>query len=210
VGDNRAVAPGSSPDRSLPDDDTLDAASVVGMLAEPVRLRTLAALVLGAETLGGVAAAAEISVAAALRALDRLVNGGLVEMTPGDRHSPTVYRVREERLTATAKAHAAAAPRPAPGDESMSHAQREVLRHFVVDDRLASIPANRAKRLVVLDYLAGRFEPGRVYPERDVNFLLGVVHPDYAALRRYLVDEGFLERRDGFYWRVGGTFDIDP
>ena len=32
----------------------------------------------------------------------------------------------------------------------------------------------------------------------------------YAALRRYLVDEGFLERRDGFYWRVGGTFDIDP
>ena len=204
------MASGSPHDPSLPDDDTLDAAAVVGMLAEPVRLRALATLILGAETLGGVAAAAEISVAAALRALDRLVNGGLVEVTPGDRHSPTVYRVREERLTATAKANAAAAPRPAPGDESMSHEQREVLRHFVVGDRLASIPANRAKRLVVLDYLAGRFEPGKVYPERDVNFLLGVVHPDYAALRRYLVDEGFLERRDGFYWRVGGTFDIDP
>ena len=100
---------GSPHDPSLPDDDTLDAAAVVGMLAEPVRLRALAALILGAETLGGVAAAAEISVSAALRALERLVNGGLVEVTPGDRHSPTVYRVREERLTATAKANAAAA-----------------------------------------------------------------------------------------------------
>ena len=62
---------------------------------------------------------------------------------------------------------------------------------------------------MVLDYLAGKFEPGRVYPERDVNFVLGMVHADYAALRRYLVDEGFLQRRDGFYWRAGGTFDVD-
>jgi len=47
-----------------------------------------------------------------------------------------------------------------------------------------------------------------VYPERDVNFILGMVHADYAALRRYLVDEGLLQRRDGFYWRSGGTFDV--
>ena len=30
-----------------------------------------------------------------------------------------------------------------------------------------------------------------------------------AALRRYLVDEEFLERRQGFYWRAGGTFELD-
>lgn len=29
-----------------------------------------------------------------------------------------------------------------------------------------------------------------------------------AALRRYLVDEEFLHRRDGFYWRAGGTFEV--
>jgi hypothetical protein len=33
-------------------------------------------------------------------------------------------------------------------------------------------------------------------------------HPDFAALRRFLVDEEFLERREGYYWRAGGTFDI--
>jgi len=31
--------------------------------------------------------------------------------------------------------------------------------------------------------------------------------PDYAALRRYLVDEGFLDRADGVYWRAGGTVE---
>ena len=61
----------------------------------------------------------------------------------------------------------------------------------------------------ILDWLAGRFEPGKTYPERDVNLLLGLAHADVAALRRYLVDEEFLERRDGFYWRAGGTFEMD-
>ena len=33
-------------------------------------------------------------------------------------------------------------------------------------------------------------------------------HPDYAALRRYLVDHQFLTREDAVYWRSGGTFDV--
>ena len=59
------------------------------------------------------------------------------------------------------------------------------------------------------DVFAQQFEPGKAYPERDVNMKLGLYHGDYAALRRYLVDEEFLERRDGFYWRIGGSFDPD-
>jgi hypothetical protein len=34
---------------------------------------------------------------------------------------------------------------------------------------------------------------------------LRAFHPDVAALRRYVVDEGLLERRDGLSWRGGGT-----
>lgn len=82
-----------------------------------------------------------------------------------------------------------------------------MLRSFVRGEELVTIPAARSKRLVVLEWLAGRFEPGRTYPEAEANRLLREAHPDHAALRRYLVDEGFLERRDGFYWRAGGTFD---
>jgi hypothetical protein len=83
-----------------------------------------------------------------------------------------------------------------------------VLRRFVRDGRLVSIPAQRSKRLVVLDRLAQEFEVGRRYPERTVNELLGRWHRDTAALRRYLVDEGFLDREAGEYWRAGGSVDV--
>ena len=66
------------------------------------------------------------------------------------------------------------------------------------------MPAKRSRRLVVLDHVAQVFEPGRRYPEREVNVLLRAFYDDYAALRRYLVDEGFLAREDGEYWRSGG------
>ncbi len=74
---------------------------------------------------------------------------------------------------------------------------------------LTQIPMQRAKRLVLLDLLSQRFLPGQLYSEGRVNLLLGQFNSDWAALRRYLVDEDFLDRRDGFYWRTGGTFDID-
>jgi hypothetical protein len=74
---------------------------------------------------------------------------------------------------------------------------------------LVSIPVQRAKRLVVLDFLAQQFDPGTRYPEREVNAILSKFHPDYAAVRRYLVDEEFLQRREGSYWRAGGTFSVE-
>ena len=56
----------------------------------------------------------------------------------------------------------------------------------------------------MLDHLVRVFEAGVRYPEREVNALLAVWHPDVAALRRYLVDEGLLTREAGVYWRTGG------
>ena len=61
---------------------------------------------------------------------------------------------------------------------------------------------------MVLDRRARHFEPGVRYPERDVNAALRAFHPDSAALRRHLVDDGFLERADGEYWSSGGTVEL--
>lgn len=81
-----------------------------------------------------------------------------------------------------------------------------VLRAFLgPDGRLTTIPARHAKRLVVLDHLAQGFEPGRRYTEVEVNRRLRAAHDDVAALRRYLVEDGFLSREAGLYWRSGGT-----
>lgn len=183
-----------------------DAAALVGLLADDDRLRVAAAVVLGARTTDDLLRSTGLEPRRVHRALERLVSGGLVESEGGG-----TFTVRHETFRDAARAAAEAKP-PATTPEQLGATpeQAEVLRHFIEDGRLTRVPAARSKRLVVLDFLANSFEPGRVYPERDVNARLGAMHRDYAALRRYLVDEGFLERRDGFYWRSGGTFDVDP
>jgi hypothetical protein len=82
-----------------------------------------------------------------------------------------------------------------------------VLASFFVGHRLKQIPARRKKLLVVLRWLAGRFQPGRRYSEREVNELLGSHHPDFATLRRLLVDYGYLDRDHGIYRRTEGVED---
>jgi hypothetical protein len=85
----------------------------------------------------------------------------------------------------------------------------KVLATFLTaDGRLRSIPTKHSKLLVVLDRLAQEFEPGRTYPESEVNETLHRFHPDFAALRRYLVENGFMTREDNKYWRSGGTFEV--
>lgn len=84
-----------------------------------------------------------------------------------------------------------------------------VLGHFLAaDGTLHTIPSKQAKLRVVLDHLAQAFEPGRTYREAEVNEVLRRVHPDVAALRRYLVEGDFLTREAGVYWRSGGTFEV--
>ncbi len=84
-----------------------------------------------------------------------------------------------------------------------------VLRAFLdVSGRLSAIPTKLSKRLVILDHIAQSFEVGVVYPEAEVTTILHRFHPDHAALRRYLVENEFLERRDGRYWRAGGSVDL--
>ncbi|GAA2740563.1 DUF2087 domain-containing protein [Kitasatospora cinereorecta] len=65
--------------------------------------------------------------------------------------------------------------------------------------RLTAIPRRAARREQLLTHLAETlFVPGRRYTEAEVNDALRTVHDDCAALRRYLVIAGLLERdRDG-------------
>lgn len=184
-----------------------DATALVGLLAEEDRLRVVAALALGAGTLDEVIATAGIDARRATAALERLAAGGLVATEVGGKG----LRLVADRFKAAAQeaARRRAESEPADAFDGVSLESASVLRNFVSDGRLRQIPVNKAKRRVVLDWLALRFEPGKTYPERDVNLLLGMAHDDVAALRRYLVDEEFLERRDGFYWRAGGTFEVD-
>jgi hypothetical protein len=76
---------------------------------------------------------------------------------------------------------------------------------FLRDDRIAAMPAKMSRRRDMLDVVAQAFEPGERFAEPVVDAFLRQLHDDHAALRRYLVDEEFLGRAGGEYWRIGGT-----
>ena len=174
---------------------------LVGLLADGDRRAIFAALVLGAADAETARRDAGLDARAAGRALQRLVDAGLV--IRGD--DGTLHLIGEAFQLA-ARADAAEEPRPNEHRDEPADVAR-VLRAFVQDGRLTSIPAVHSKRIVVLDWLAQRFEPGRRYNEREVNQILREVHGDTAALRRYLVDEDFLSRDAGEYWRSGGSYE---
>jgi hypothetical protein len=80
------------------------------------------------------------------------------------------------------------------------------LRAFIRDGRILALPAKRTRRRLLLDQVAQAFEPGRRYPEAEVDQILKAVFDDHCALRRYLIDEEFMSRTAaGLYWRAGGT-----
>lgn len=79
------------------------------------------------------------------------------------------------------------------------------LRVFVGEGRVTTMPGRKPRRRLLLNAIAQGFEPGVHYPEQQVSRFLGAIYPDYAALRRHLVDEQFLSRSGGEYWRSGGT-----
>lgn len=177
-----------------------DPFALIAALADESRLRVFAHVLLAGGTTSVVAAAAGLREKETLKRLTMLENAGLVARE-GTEWRATTDVLREAAAGATAQRHAVDHGAADPGAAS-------VLRVFMPEGRLEQIPAARNKRLIVLDHIARLFEPGVRYAERDVNTLLTAFHPDYAALRRYLVDEGFLAREAGHYWRSGGSVEI--
>jgi len=69
--------------------------------------------------------------------------------------------------------------------------------------RLSTLSMQLKHKLVVLEFIAKRLEPGKQYSEKKLNKVLkSIFEFDYVALRRELIDHGFLERTDdgSQYW----------
>jgi hypothetical protein len=92
---------------------------------------------------------------------------------------------------------------PAMEDEREDPAfEAKVLRAFIRDGRLVSIPSKERRRQVVYRYLRDQvFVEERSYPEKEVNQRLALFHPDVATIRRGMVDARLVSRENGEYWR---------
>jgi hypothetical protein len=178
-------------------------AELLRLLLDPDRLAVAGALASRQMTTKEVVDATGRSKRVVLTAIGDLRAAGLVAVD-GEH-----YRIDTAALREAARA---AAELDVPMDPiigyGMTEDEQAILSRFFAGRTLTEIPASRAKRQVLLQRLALEFDVGRRYTEREVNDILFVFHPDWSTLRRYLVDEGFLDREhlddQNWYWRAGG------
>lgn len=83
--------------------------------------------------------------------------------------------------------------------------EQKVLDTFLDGERITQIPRSFKKRMVLVRWLAGKFEPGVRYTEKDLNEIIKRHHEDYALLRREMVDAHLMERESGMYWLSDDT-----
>lgn len=176
-------------------------------LSDATRLRIAGLLAAGRRlSVEELADTLDLSPGSVVHHLRRLRDAGLVSADPGP--GSVTYELRLERLAHIGgeldrmgrEAADPGAQQSGPDGAALPADEARVLRAFVVDGRLTGIPAQARKREVVLRFLAQTdFRPGEELSERDVNMRLALRHPDVAALRRSLVDHGYMTRSAGIY-----------
>lgn len=114
------------------------------------------------------------------------------------------YQVDKERITNLSRqVLEGSRPRSKADDFEGEEFERKVLKDYINPaGQLIAVPTQNKKRLIVLRYLVKVFEPGQKYTEKQVNELLKQYNPDTASLRRYMIDDGLMQRESGIYWRT--------
>ena len=159
-------------------------------LAEPNRIKILAAIVDRPRSMQEIGEATGLSSRVISQHLAYL--GSLELVTEDEQAGARVFRFNQQPLFAAMKS---LAPRSETPEMEGDEFDRKVMADFFANARFKAMPAQQKKRDVILRFLAQRFEPQRMYDEKEVNEILRVYHDDVASWRRYLVDGGFMRRQ---------------
>jgi len=176
-------------------------------LADENRLKIVGLLAQKPSSVEALAAALGLSASTTSHHLARLAKSGLVSARADGHYyiyslntdalrGLSQHLLQEENLPALSQG--AVSPEGDPFDS-------KVMKAFVDSGgRITAFPAQEKKFLVLLRYVTTAFEPGRRYPEKEVNEILKRYNEDTASLRRGLVEYKLMEREGGGgdYWLV--------
>jgi len=177
-------------------------------LSDASRLRIVGLLAIRPYAVEELAAALGLSAGTVVHHLKRLRTARLVnarDARPYVEYELCLDRLHEigRRLGELERAAETTDVLPGPDGEPLPAYDAKVLRGYIEDGRLTTIPAHEKKRRVVLKWLLDRvFTEDREYPEKEVNQRLALYHSDVAALRRYMVDAHLVTRAAGMYSRA--------
>ncbi|MFZ5967749.1 MAG: DUF2087 domain-containing protein [Bacillota bacterium] len=87
-------------------------------------------------------------------------------------------------------------------DITQEERKQTLSRHFDENGRLINYPSKEKRKIIVLTEIVKNFKGGVEYSEKEINRILERIYDDYALIRRYLIEYGFLDRNtDGSkYW----------
>lgn len=176
-----------------------DALPLFKCLADTSRLQILAGLMREPMYVELIAERLALSPSTVSFHLKKLEAAGLVTATKDQYY--TMYALQDTSLDRTLRELIMP-----PTAEQDLEAQREaayrqkVIDSFFVYGKLKTIPAQRKKRVIILEEIAAKFTPGKRYPEKEVNLIISEVYDDFCTLRRDLVDERLIKRDHGEYW----------
>jgi biotin operon repressor len=167
-------------------------------LADPTRLRMLAAMVDRPRCGQDLAAEVGVSPATVSHHLRVLSDAGLLVET---RQPPYVfYQLDLEGLQGAVKAVSSPKRvRELATTAAVDDNTRDVLRAFFDGPRLLSLPVQRRKKDIVLEEVLRRLPRRREYKETELNRFIEVVHPDFCTIRREWIMGGYMEREAGVY-----------
>ena len=87
-------------------------------------------------------------------------------------------------------------------DDDLEAWEKKVLETFCDGQTISQIPASEKKRLVLVRWMAGKFETGVDYPESEVNEIIKRHHEDSAYFRRAMVDNAIMTRTNSVYRKL--------
>jgi len=94
----------------------------------------------------------------------------------------------------------------------MSMISPEIAVFLDDEGSIKQYPAAAKKKVLVIEYLAGKFEKDRIYTEKEVNAIINQWHTfgDYFLLRRMLIEYGFMGRKPNGseYWVIKRQEDV--
>ena len=190
----------------LEDDHVERLAEVFRALSDPARLRILGAIAEQTRTGSELSELLSLSPPTISHHIAKLAAAGLIATTPDAQRR--LYSLNTDTLRSLGRS--SAQPNAAAQISEVDETDRErtkTIRDFFKDGTLKQIPAQRRKRVFVLQHLMERFAPRTEYTEKTVNEMLKLANPDFATLRRELVDYGFMTRENGIY-RVAESLPI--
>ena len=180
-------------------------------LADESRLQMIGLLSKDEHTVGDLASLLELRDPTISHHLSKLRSVGLVRLrTDGNKR---YYRLNHDTLAtfkeAVSRIEEEIAPTAMPTNDTkwidklpFDDDAKKIIREYTFAGRIRQLPRKESKYLIILDWLILQFEADKVYKEREINEIIKQFYFDYAALRRGLIEYGYMRREPGGsrYW----------